>query len=37
MSYDSLVSMTGPENCSSILGMCIGRDVQNTYILPFSG
>jgi len=37
MSRDSLVSMTGPENCSSFLGMCIGHGVENTYILPFSG
>ena len=37
MSCDSLDSMTGPESWSSILGWCIGHDVQNTYILPFSG
>ena len=37
VSHDSLVSMTGPERWSSILGWYIGRDVQNTYVLPFSG
>jgi hypothetical protein len=37
MSRDCLVSVTGPESWSSILGRCIGHDAQKTCAFPSVG